>query len=689
MKILKEKIKIHLRVTNTDSFTPRKLMHSMGLKSGAKKKFEAALFSLVREGYLLRSGGLFLVRGGGKKTIPAVIDRLQSTFGFAKDENGEDFFIAGSNLKGAVTGDRVLITQSTDEDGRKCAKVIKITEYTDRSFSGRLIKYHNRFFFYSSSLGKEEFPIKIDGGEDGDIVLAKIISRDGRSLKLSAVKNFGAISSAAESAELYLKEKAFRLNFPQNVLDEAKALSVLPIEKVGRKDLTALPLFTIDSEYSKDLDDAICVEKTNDGYRLYVSIADVSHYVTENSALDNESFSRGTSVYFADKVIPMLPKELSNGICSLNPNEDRFSLTCEALLSQEGEIVSFEFYKSVIRSRVKGVYKEINSIFDGKKDAAIKEKYAEVSGQFSAMLSLYEKLKDAREKRHVIDFETPESQFLIDDSGKAIGITNRKRGLSERIIEEFMITANQCAALFSEMHKLPFIYRIHEKPSPEKAEELKAFLLSIGASVSPSADLTSNASLYNVLEGLDNSEIKFIADKQVLRSMAKARYSETNKGHFGLALSHYSHFTSPIRRYPDLIVHRIISKYLEKGSPEKKYIGFVEEAAAESSLREQAATIAERDIDDRYKAEYASMHIGEEFEGIISGVTATGFFVLLDNTLEGFVSVKDKGTFELSEGIRLSNKQTGVSYKIGDKIKITIKSADIFSGKTDFVEIEN
>ena len=689
MKILKEKIKIHLKITNTDRFTPRKLLTSMGLKPGAKKKLEAALFSLVREGYLVRSGGLFLVRGNSKKPVPAVIDRLQATFGFARDENGEDFFIAGPNLKGAVPGDRVLITPQMDEEGRKCAKVVKITEYTDRLFSGRLYKYRNRFYFYSSSLGKEEFPIKIDGGESEDIVLAKIISRDGRNLKLAAVKNFGAISSAADSAELYLKEKGFRIKFPENVLKEAEALSAQPIEDPKRRDVTHLPLFTIDSEYSKDLDDAVCVEKTPDGYRLYVSIADVSHYVTENSALDTESFSRGTSVYYADKVIPMLPKELSNGICSLNPEENRISLTCEALLSEEGEITSFQFYKSVMRSRVKGVYKEINSIIDGKQDNALNEKYREVKDQIPLMLSLYEKLHKARENRKVIDFETPESQFVIDENGKTVDILPRTRGVSECIIEAFMIVANRCAALFSEIHKLPFIYRIHEKPSPEKAEELKAFLLSVGADLPQNTDLTSNASLYNVLKSLENTDIKFIADKQILRSMAKARYSENNKGHFGLVLTHYSHFTSPIRRYPDLCIHRIISKFLDKESVGKKYEVFVTDSAKESSLREQAATVAERDISDRYKAEYAANHIGEQFEGVISGLTATGYFVLLENTLEGFVSVKDKGSFELSEGVRLSNKHTGVSYKIGDKVKIEIRSADVFSGKTDFAEIEN
>lgn len=686
MKIMKEKIKYYLSANSVEKFSEAKLFYSMGLKHKEKKKFSAALHSLIKEGCLKKEKGIYRVKSHSKKVLTAEIDRLIETFAFAKGEDGNEYFIPGSRLGGAVPGDTVELLPIRGEGNRVSAKVVNIKKFSDRLFSGNIVRYGQNTFMSSQELGKDPVLITAEGAESGDKVLAEISSRKNGKIRLRAIRNFGECASAAEAAELYLREKGVPMEFPENVLSEAKVLSSLPVIPDGRRDIRDIPLFTIDSEYSKDLDDAVSAEKTENGYRLFVSIADVSYYVREYSPLDGEAYLRGTSIYYADRVIPMLPKELSNGICSLNPNEDRYSLTCEALLTEDGEILSFEFYKSVMRSRVKGVYKEINALIEGKALPEIKEKYSSLTSQIFVMKELFEKLIKKREQRKVINFETPESIFTIGKDGKAADIGIRTRGISECMIEEFMIVANRCAALFSEKHSLPFIYRIHEKPNPEKAEELKKFLLGIGAEIPPSADLTDGSVLYSIEESLEASPLKFVADKQILRTMAKARYSEINSGHFGLALTHYSHFTSPIRRYPDLAIHRIISDFL--ASPDKsltkKYSEFVCNAAIQSSNTERVAATAERDIDDKYRAEYAASHIGEKYEGIISGVASSGFFVMLANTLEGFVSLEDRKNFILTEGVMLRNPVTGICYKIGNSVKIEIKSADIFSGKTDF-----
>ncbi len=686
MKIMKEKIKSYLKKSGVSLFSEAKLFYAMNLRHRDKKRFSAAIHSLMREGYLKKEKSLYKV--SIQKTITAVIDRVLSTFGFAEDENGKEYFIPGSYLFGAIPGDKVELIPIRGEDA---AKVSEIIEYSTRLFSGEVILYGNNAFISSSELGKDPYPIEIENPNPGDKVLAEIVHRDKGRLRLRAVQNFFECSRAADAAELYLKQLGVPMEFSEEVISEARAMSLLPVDSEGRVDLRNKPIFTIDSEHSKDLDDAILVEKEEDGYLLTVAIADVSHYVAPYSALDKEAFSRGTSIYYADKVIPMLPKELSNGICSLNEGEDRFALVCETHLDRVGEIVSFEFKKAIIRSRVKGVYREINELLEGSNNPELKKKYKEVSTQFPLITELYEKLKTKREERKVIDFETAESFFITDENGKAIDISLRERGTAECMIEEFMIIANRSAALLSKKASLPFLYRVHDKPSPDKASELLAFLIGLGVSLPPKADLTNNSVLYEIEASLENSPVKFIADKQILRAMQKARYKEINTGHFGLALSDYSHFTSPIRRYPDLFIHRVISDYLSAPdkSLTKKYAALSEEAAIQSSNTERRAVTAERDISDKYSAEFALSNIGRHYKGIISAVTSNGFFCLLPNSLEGFVDLKTKRNFVLSEGLMLRNPVSGECYKIGEDVEIEIKGADVFSGKIDFSLIKD
>ncbi len=682
---MKEKIKEFILKNGIKKFNGQSLFGRMKFRKTDKAAFFLALISLQEEKFLKKKNGNFIV--ARVKGISAVIDRMNGTFAFAKTDNGEEYFIPGSYLGGAITGDKVILNPLSGEGETDSARVVKITKFGDKLFSGEVKGYFGRAVIYCREFGK--MPVLISRSSavsEGDKVLFKVTSRKGRDIYGKIEENFGNAVSAAMAAEMYILESEIPTEFSAEALSEADALLEEEIYTNGRTDLRSENIFTIDSASSKDLDDAIYLEETEDGYALKVSIADVSHYIKRGTALDNEAFERGTSIYYADKVIPMLPKTISNGICSLSEGEDRFAFTCEVKLNKKGDIVGYKFYKSIICSAVKGVYSEINDLLLGLADESIEKKYAAVKKQLVLMEKLYRILAERRAERKVIDFETAESYFLMDQKGLVSGIIPRERGVSECIIEEFMIIANRCAGMFAKENGLPFIYRVHESPNPEKTDELKETLRLLGVSLPPYLNIATNEGLKDVFDLVKDKEIGPIIEKQMLRSMAKARYDEENCGHFGLNLDIYSHFTSPIRRYSDLAIHRIMTDCLSKGSDSsaRKYAIFAADAAEQSSFTERRAVAAERDIDDKYRAEYASAHIGEEAEGIVSGVLNSGFFVLLPNTLEGFVSVSDLGRFKLIDGIRLEAEDKSLSFKIGDRVKIRITGADIFAGKTDF-----
>ena len=459
-------------------------------------------------------------------------------------------------------------------------------------------------------------------------------------------------------------------------------------------DLRGIPIFTIDSAETKDIDDAISLRELKDGgYELGVHIADVSHYVLPDSPLDKEAFERATSIYYADKVIPMLPTQLSNGICSLNEGEDRLAFSCLMELDRQGSIRRYNFVKSVIRSRVKGVYKEINALLQDDAEESLKEKYAEVLSQLPVMQQLYEKRLALRQKRGGMDIGTVEAKFILDDNGRCVDIVKRERGVSECMIEEFMLLANQCAANAGRVNRVPFVYRVHEAPDAERMEKLSATLLACGLNAKFKNPVPTQLELAALLDETRDTPIQIPVHTGILRAMQKARYAPQPLGHYGLVLADYAHFTSPIRRYPDLAIHRILTDMLT-GRPQERlvrdYNEFATHASEQSSRQEVAAVRIERDVEDLYKAEYMHSHLGEVYTGTVSGVTPRGVFVELENTVEGFIPAAGmcKGEAQVIEGVRLLDPLTGRQWTLGDPVRIRVAGADVALGRVDFEYME-
>jgi ribonuclease R len=479
--------------------------------------------------------------------------------------------------------------------------------------------------------------------------------------------------------------------FPPQVIMEARNVSDysrIDKEIPKRLDLRDLPIFTIDGADTKDIDDAISVTRTKNGYELGVHIADVSHYVLPKSELDNEAFKRGTSVYYANRVIPMLPKELSNGICSLNPGEDRLAFSCIAQLDKQGHITSYKFAKTVIRSRVKGVYSEINEMLEGYNSRSNSVKYEQVADQLPVMLELADILKATRLERGCPELETAEGKLIIDENDRCVDVVPRTRGRSEEMIEDFMLVANECAARFGFDKKLPFVYRIHEEPSEEKTEGFKQALVQLNIQYKIGQH-TTPGDIAAILKQVKDTPLAPIVNSIALRSMSKAKYSTEPVGHFGLVLDDYAHFTSPIRRYPDLAIHRIMSDYLSGEKTEdiaRKYSKFSYAAADQATKTEITAMEVERSCEDCYKAEYMLGHVNEEFDGIITGVTDFGVFVGLENTCEGLLHIDQmqEGLYKSDEMISLKNYSTGQTYTLGDKIRVKVMGSNVNSGKIDF-----
>ena len=535
----------------------------------------------------------------------------------------------------------------------------------------------------------------VNGAQLGDKVGAILTNRGQRHMdhRCAVAERFGTSDRAAECAKAVLYGRDVRQEFPEEVLAEAHAYDnalIDPAEAAHRADLRGLPIFTIDSAETKDIDDAVSLTRLpGGGYELGVHIADVSHYVKPGSELNEEAFNRATSVYYADQVVPMLPKSLSNGICSLNEKELRLAFSCLMRLDQDGNLTDYKFVKSIICSRVKGVYSEINALLAGTADAETQAKYAEVADQLPAMKELYGHRARLRKERGCMDIESGEVKLILDEDGHCIDVKKRTSGESEAMIEEFMLLANQCAAHFARVKQIPFVYRVHEEPNGEKLERLHALLQACGINDHFAKEVPTPKELSAILEGVRGTAFEQIVNTGMLRCMSKACYEEKPKGHYGLVLKDYAHFTSPIRRYPDLAIHRMMTDLLsgtDKETMAIRYTDFAIQASKQSSEREVIAVQIERKAEDCYKAEYARRHLGECYEGIISGVTQRGLFIELENGVEGFVpasSLTPTGTM-LTEGIRLSDPVSGKNWSLGDTMMITIVRADVNLGKIDF-----
>lgn len=678
----------------------KKLLNEVKGKKFDLISFSAAVQELERCGQIVSTKGKIALPKKQKTRLCRLV-RVNRTFGFAKDQETEaEYFIPGKFLMGAMPGDLVSVEVSPGSGNSDDGRVVEILEENFSRFTGNIVVEYGYFKVVPDSLSK--FPMALENAGDiplkeGDKVLAEVVFRgkNHSSHICRVVSVFGSSLKASVCALSVLELNGVTPLFPDEVIAEAKAVSrsgsVYP-EVKDRTDLRDLPIFTIDGADTKDIDDAISIERTAGGYKLGVHIADVSHYVVKGSALDQEAFRRGTSIYYADRVIPMLPKELSNGICSLNPNEDRLAFSCLMDVSSAGEVTGYRFEKTVIRSRVKGVYSEVNDILSGKAGEEILHKYSEVADSLPLMKELSDILYKNRIARGAPQLETPESKMVLDENGICVDVLPKSRGRSEEIIEDFMLLANQSAARFGKEKFLPFVYRIHEDPPEEKISILAEELASMNIPFAPNGKVTP-ALLSGILERAKGTSYSIAVNNLILRSMSKAKYSTDPIGHFGLVLEDYAHFTSPIRRYPDLSIHRIMSAYLQCGSAEevqKKFGKFAVSAAERSTSTEISAVQIERSCEDCYKAEYMKSHLGEIFDATIISAADFGVFAMLENTCEGLIRKEHlpDGEYVCSGSSALLNTLTGQVFKVGDRIKVQIAAADVSSGKVDMEYVQ-
>ena len=682
--------------------TVKDLKSKFGGDRGSDRKVMEAVDQLVHEAVICqRQGVFFTVRSGrADKALLCKVVKLGKNFAFVMLEDGtSDIFIPGRFTRGAMPGDMVLVEKFEHPrvEGSDEGEILAILEEKN-DLVGTARRIEGRLKFVPDDCPAISMQMMRDcegGAKDGDKVAVEILQRGNRQEdhRVGVAMRFGSSDEAKRCAKALLYAQDIRSRFPDKVREEAKKLENAEVSEKdteGRMDLRALPIFTIDSAETKDIDDAISLTKTPEGgFELGVHIADVSNYVKPGSELDNEAFNRATSVYYADQVVPMLPKQLSNGICSLNEGVLRLAFSCLMHLDKDGNLIDYRFVKSVIRSRVKGVYSEINALLAGSADDELKGKYHEVLSQLPAMKELYGHRARLRKERGCMDIESGEVKLILDEDGHCIDVKKRTSGESEAMIEEFMLLANQCAANAGRTHHVPFVYRIHEAPDAERMEKLSNTLKACGLNVHFAGEVPTQLELSAILDETRGPPIQIPVHTGILRSMQKARYSPEPKGHYGLVLADYAHFTSPIRRYPDLAIHRILTDMLV-GKPEqeliKDYTGFATHASEQSSRQEVSAVRIERDVEDLYKAEYMHNHLGEVYTGTVAGVTPRGIFVALENTVEGFVPAAQlcKGEATVVEGVSILDPLTGKRWMLGDPVKVQVAGANVALGRIDF-----
>lgn len=692
---MEETILATMRSEEIHDWSARQLLKKTGVLD--KLAFYDALRSLKDRRMILldREHNAKLIPVG--EDVEATLVSLSKNFGFARpDGGGDDIFIHGSALQGALVGDKIIVGDIRKDDRGPSGRVRRIVEHKPAQTTGTVSITDEGIEFIPDNAIRYNLRMRerdLNGAKNGDKVMASL-EQDYRGdwAYASVKKVFGSGRTARVCADAIVEQYGIPHVFPQEVLDEAERVGNEPIsdeEYAKRLDLRGEPIFTIDSKDAKDLDDAISVKRTDFGYTLGVHIADVSHYVKEGTAIDEEAINRGTSVYFADRVIPMLPEVLSNGACSLNAGTDKLAFSALIELDKEGHITKYDFKKTIINSKVRGVYSEVNEILDGTASEEILNKYAPVMESLMLAKELADILKANSAARGTMELDSGESKFILDENGICIDIMPRVSGEAEQLIEQMMVTANIAAAKFSLDHKLPFLYRVHGTPDPKRVEELVTLLQLVGVPckeiVKPNPETQDFAAILDRVRGLP---CETLVSQRLLRTMEKARYSTEETGHFGLALSDYSHYTSPIRRYPDTSIHRVLSAFVE-GMPteevRRRYAQFCETSATESSRNEIRALIAERDAEDCYMAEYMSQHIGEHFEGTVSGVTMRGVFVRLENSVEGFVSLDAfEGEDFVYDGL-ITQRSPKRELTIGTPLPIIVASAYVATGKVDFV----
>ena len=629
-------------------------------------------------------------------------------FGFVKIEGTEEeIYISKENSLNAINEDTVvvrIVKEKTDENSME-GKIIKIKKHEANRVVG-IFQNHKSFGFVvpdDKSLGTDIFISKKNFGKarNNHKVLVQIIKypEKGKNAEGKIIEVLGGVNEAGVDMLSLIKEYNLPAEFPEDVVREAKSKGTKINEKDirNRVDLRDKEIFTIDGEDAKDLDDAICVTKLDNGnYVLDVHIADVSNYVKQDSLLDKEARLRGTSIYMLGRVIPMLPRELSNGICSLNQDEDRFTLSCSMEINKQGEVVDSKVYKSVIRVTERMSYTDVQKILD-RSDEEILNKYKKYINNFDLMSELANILKQKRLEKGYLNLDIPESKIELDINGHAINVKKYETYFSNEIIEQFMLIANETIAEKFYWLEAPFIYRVHEEPDIEKVKELNKFLSNMKLKIKTNGEKIYSKAFAQVLDEVKERPEERVISNLVLRTLKLARYESENKGHFGVASKYYCHFTSPIRRYPDLFIHRIISEYLDtnynvQNEFKEKYEQLAKDYAISSSEREKVATKVEREAEKIKKAEFMENKVGEVYQGIVSSITSFGMFVELENTVEGLVGFEDFGSNEYfiydEDRKILIGEHTKKTYKIGDSVNIKVKSASKILRQIDF-EIVN
>ncbi len=680
----------------------KELLRALGIPQEEKRTLRRLLKEMVLRGELVR------IRGG-RYGLPSRMNLVTGEltchpdgFGFVTpDEGGDDIFIPPRRLNGAMHGDRVVVRIEARRRGgeKREGSIIRVLSRAHKRIVGRFVKTREVNFVIPSDeriLERIVIPSGKSGrARDGEIVEVEITRWPTTwQAPLGRVTEIlGDSTDPDVEVEIIARKYELPRKFPRQVLKEAKKIpaGLLPEDMEGRVDLRGLNTCTIDGERARDFDDAVAIEKKDDHYILYVSIADVSHYVKEGSQLDREAGLRGTSVYFPDRCIPMLPENLSNGICSLNPGEDRLTITVEIRFSKKGVPVDVRFYESVIRSRYRLTYTEVSEMLENKHPGLIK-KYSAIYPDLKLMEELARKLNRERMKLGSIDFDLPEPEIIIDIEGRPQDIVKAPRTIAHRIIEEFMLVANRKVAELFEEGDYPAIYRVHEPPAPEKVEALREFLTGFGYTLQRKISPRTFQKLINTVK--DRPEERLI-NHVILRTMKQAVYSAENTGHFGLAFSTYTHFTSPIRRYPDLVVHRLLKKLLHHRYTEReqeRMRRLLPEIADASSKCERRAMEAERECVDLKKAQFMQDKIGEVFEGFVSGVESFGFFVeLKEYFVEGLVHVttlRDDFYMFDEKQHALVGENTRKRYYIGKEVLVRVSHVDIERRRIELEPVE-
>lgn len=707
--ILKERKERILAYMESEGYVPikrRDMRAMLSVPQEDREKFENLINELIAEGRVFETKK-------GKLASPKDLQMATGTFighargfGFVTpDAGGEDIFIPASETMGAMQKDRVLYKMlHKAEKGKKADGVIvRILERGQQRIVGTFEAGSKGYGFVvadDKKIAKDIFISRENtkGAVTGHKVVVEITDygEDRRNPEGKVIEILGHINDPGVDILSVIRRYELAVEFPEEVYAEIEHLGteVAEADKKGREDLRDLLTITIDGADAKDLDDAVSLKRLGNGnFELGVHIADVSHYVRENTALDKEAYARGTSVYLVDRVIPMLPHKLSNGICSLNPHVDRLALSCLMEVNGRGEVVSHRILESVINSDYRMTYTAVREILEDGTPALL-EQYAEILPMLEDMEELRQILGEKRRKRGSVNFDLPESKIILDENGKPIDIKPYEKSIATNMIEEFMLVCNETIAENSFWQEMPFMYRSHQEPDEDKLEKMEQFLRGFGYYLRKKDGEIHPRELQKVLQKAEETDEERIITRMVLRSMMQARYTAENGGHFGLAAKYYCHFTSPIRRYPDLEIHRMIKKMLHGELDEKAsayYRRKMPDWAKHCSKQERVAEDAERDTDALKKVEFMEDKVGQIYEGIISGVTNWGIYVELPNTIEGMVALSqmDDDYYEFDEKKMLVfGKRTKKSYRLGDKVVVSVAKVDRMMGTIDFAFAE-